>query len=136
MSNPMVSLRLIDPRGSLSAAFTVAALAVIGCARATAGTYSGDITVSSPTVKTVGSDSLTGAPIEKSTVTARVAFDPSTLSTESGADELRERVLEAASEACRAALSEDHEGCVLETVRSAQPQVDKAIARSKGGSPG
>ena len=132
----ILPLRLSDPSSSLPAAFAVAALAVIGCARATAGTYSGDITLSAPTVETVGSDSLTGAPIERSTVTARVAFDPLTLSTESGTAELRERVLEAASKACRAALTEDYERCVLEAVQSAQPQVDKAIARSRGSSPG
>ena len=135
MSARILSLRLIDPRRTLPTAFAVAALAVIGCARADTATYSGDITVSLPAVETVGSDSLTGAPLEKSTVTARVAFDPPTLTTESGAAHLRARVLEAASEACRAALTEDDERCVREAIQTAQPQIDAAIARSKRSSP-
>ena len=135
MSTRTVLFRLAHPLRSLPAAFAFAALAVIGSARANAATPSGDITVSAPTVKDVGTDSLTGATIEKWTVTARVAFDPLTLSTVSGTAELRERVLEAASQACRAALTDDYEKCVLETVQAAQPQVDKAVARSKGGSP-
>jgi UrcA family protein len=135
MSARILSLHSFDPRRSLPAAFAAAALAVIGCARADTATYSGDITVSLPTVETVGSDSLTGAPLEKSTVTARVAFDPPTLTTESGAAHLRERVLEAASEACRAALTEDDERCVREAIQTAQPQIDAAIARSRRSSP-
>ena len=136
MSTPTVSLRLRDPRRFLLAAFAIAALAVIGCARATAATRGPDITVSVPTVKTVESDSLTGAPIEKSTVTARVAFDPLALTTDSGVARLRERMLEAASQACRAALTEDYERCVLQAFQSARPQIDEAIARSKGSSRG
>lgn len=92
--------------------------------------------MSAPTVKIVASDSLTGAAIEKSTVTARVTFDPLTLATESGVAELRERVLEAASKACRAALTDDYERCVLESARSAQPQIDEAVAWSKANSAG
>jgi UrcA family protein len=132
MSSPTVA----NAHRTLPAVFAIAALAVIGCARATAGTYSEAIAVSAPTVKIVGSDSLTGAAIEKSTVTARVAFDPLTLATQSGVAELRERVLEAASKACRAALTDDYERCVLESARSAQPQIDEAVARSKGNSAG
>jgi UrcA family protein len=64
-----------------------------------------------------------------------VAFDPPTLTTESGAAHLRERVLEAASEACRAALTEDDERCVREAIQTAQPQIDAAIARSRRSSP-
>jgi UrcA family protein len=134
MSTRTTSLRLSDPTRFLAAAFAIAALAVIGCARGTAAAHREAITVVVPTLKTVGSDSLTGTPIEKSTVTARVAFDPLTLTTESGVARLRERVLEAASRTCRAALTEDYEKCVLETVRSAEPQVDQAIARSRDSS--
>jgi UrcA family protein len=135
MSIRTLSVRLSDGRRFLPAAFAFAALAVIGCARATAATQSEAITLSVPTVKTVGSDPLTGIPIEKSTVTARVAFDPRTLTSEAGVARLREQVLEAASKACRAALTGDYERCVLTTVQSGEPQVDEAIARSKNSSP-
>ena len=136
MSTPTVSLDLGRPRRSLPAALAFIALGVIACTRATAATPSGAITVSVPAVKTVGSDSLTGAPIEQSTVTARVGFDPRTLTTESGVARLREQVLEAASRACRAALTDDYERCVLTTVQSVAPQVDKAIERSRESSSG
>ena len=131
-----VSLHLSDQRRFFPAALACAALALSGCARATAAAASGAVTVSVPTVKTVGSDSLTGAPIEKSTVTVRVGFDPRTLTTEAGVARLREHVLEAASKACRVALTDDYERCVLTTVEAVEPQVDKAIARSKGSSGG
>ena len=131
-----ISLHLSDHARFFPAAVAFAALALIGCARVTAATQIGAITVSVPTVKTVGSDSLTGAPIERSTVTARVGFDPRTLTTESGVARLREQVLEAASKACSAAFTDDYERCVLSTVQAVEPQVDEAIARSKGSSTG
>lgn len=136
MNARTVSLHLSDQRRFFPAAFAFAALAVIGCARVTAATQSGAITVSVPSIKTVGSDSLTGAPIEKSTVTARVGFDPRTLTTQSGVARLRAQVLEAASKACSAALTDDYERCVLSTVQAVEPQVDEAIASSKGSSTG
>lgn len=136
MSTQTVSPHSSRPQRSLPAAFAFIALAVIACTRASAATPSGTITVSVPAVETVGSDSLTGAPIEQSTVTARVGFDPRTLTTESGVARLREQVLEAASRACHAALTDDYAGCVLTTVQSVAPQVDKAIARSRESSSG
>ena len=136
MSIRTLSVRLSDGRRFLPAAFAFAALGIIGCARVTASPKGEAITLSVPTVKTVGSDSLTGSPIEQSTVTARVVFDPRTLTSEEGVARLREQVLEAASKACRAALTDDYERCVLTIVQSAEPQIDEAIARSKGSSPG
>lgn len=91
------------------------------------------ITISSPVVTVVGHrDDLT--PVEEVTVTARVSFDPVTLTTNSGVALLRDRVRVAARRVCTAADPqdvEDDETCIQRAVKGTDKQVDAAIAAAK-----
>lgn len=91
------------------------------------------ITVFAPAAKIVDRDAATGAPIEEVTITARVHADPAALRTHYGALMLNYSVLDAAREACNEVnpLEDDDGICVHDAVRSAQPQVDAAIARAR-----
>jgi UrcA family protein len=81
-------------------------------------------------VKDTGQDPTFLTPIEKTTVTAVVKFNPVTLTTNSGVALLEDSVQAAARRACDAAASPS-QSCVLRTVQSAQPQVAAAIARAR-----
>jgi len=118
-------------RGSLTVALAIGALTVL-TARAHAAELD-PITLSAPTVKVVGHDPATEAPIEKRTVTARIAADAETLTMDSGVVLLKDRVLEAAYKACNAAdpLSQDDGTCVHDALKSAQQQVDAAVAQAR-----
>jgi len=91
------------------------------------------ITVSTPRVKVVGRNSdLT--PIEQTTVTARVTFDPVTLTTHSGVALLKDQVRTAASRVCTDADPEDiedDETCIRKALVGAEKQVDAAIASAR-----
>jgi hypothetical protein len=91
------------------------------------------ITVSAPAAKIVDRDTLTGAPIEQVTITARVQTDPAALRTNYGALMLNYSVLDAARKACTAvdAVASDDGTCVHDAVEAAKPQVDAAIARAR-----
>ena len=131
----MISLNRTRPsRVQLSTALTFVALAFVG-AGAQAADNPDEITISAPIVKTVGHDELTGAPIEETTRTASVKFDPVTLTTNSGVALLKDSVRDAATEACTSTSlpmeDEDNGACIREAVKSAQAQVDAAIARAR-----
>ena len=118
-------------RRTLPIAFAIGALALIS-ARAHAQDLD-EVTVSAPAVKTVGREFPGLAPIERSTVAARVTFDPVTLTTNSGVALLRDSVREAARKACASAdpgVPDDGQ-CVYTAIKSAQPQMDAAIARAR-----
>jgi UrcA family protein len=93
------------------------------------------ITVSAPAVKTIDSDSASGASIEQVTITARVQADPAALRTNYGALMLNYSVLDAARKACTEtdpfADDVDNDTCVHDAVEAAKPQVDAAIARAR-----
>jgi UrcA family protein len=123
----------------LPVAFAVGAIALVS-ARAHAADLDqidpvqlDPITVSASAAKIVDSDTLTGAPIEQVTITARVQADPAALRTNYGALMLNYSVLDAARKACTAAdrLASDDGTCVHDAVESAKPQVDAAIARAR-----
>lgn len=127
------SIRTNKLRGRLFAAFAIGAIAVMSVS-AYAADDPDEITVTAPSVKTVGRDSTTGAPIEEYTAQARVAFDPVWLTTNSGVALLNDDVRNAAEKACYSAdpLTDDGEDtCVREAVRAAQAQIDAAIARAR-----
>ena len=94
-----------------------------------------EITISKPSVKTVGYEDATGAPIQEITEKATITLDPVTLTTNSGVALLKDSVLEAASKVCNSvALSmsdDDEDTCVRDAVKSAQAQVDAAVARAR-----
>jgi UrcA family protein len=116
----------------LPAALALGALAIMS-----AGAQAADpdeITISAPSVRTVGREAATGAPIEKVTVKASIKFDPVTLTTNSGVALLKDSVFESARKACETnslSISDDDNSCVRDAVKSAQAQVDAAIARAR-----
>jgi UrcA family protein len=131
----MISLNLTRPsRARLPTVFALGALAFMS-AGAQAADDPDEITVSAPNVKTVGRDEVTGAPIEETTQTASVKFDPVTLTTNSGVTLLKDSVLDAANKMCSSInlpmADEDDGTCVRDAVKSAQAQVDAAIARAR-----
>jgi hypothetical protein len=86
-----------------------------------------------PTVKVLGRDPATYAPIEKITVVARVIPDPETLTIDSGVVLLNDYIHEAARKACFEAnpLEPDDGTCYRKAIESAKPQVAAAVARAK-----
>ena len=90
------------------------------------------VTISAPSVKTVGRDEATGAPIEDVTKTVSIKFDPVTLTTNSGVTLLKDSVFQSALQVCNSIGLDDDDGtCVRDAVKSAQGQVDAAIARAR-----
>jgi len=89
------------------------------------------VTVSAPGMRVVGLDSVSGAPIERTTAAAVVKFDPMTLTTKSGVALLEDSLRVAARRACNAAASPDVQTCAIRAVQSAQRQVHAAIARAR-----
>jgi UrcA family protein len=103
-----------------------------------AGAYAAgpdEVTISAPSVKVVGHDEATNAPIEDVTKTATIQFDPVTLTTNSGVALLKDSVLESALKACNSITismaDDDTETCVRKAVKSAQAQVNAAIAQAR-----
>lgn len=128
------SIHSIHPnllRRGLSVALAISALTVLNVHAHAANLD--PITLSAPVVKRVGRDMVTEAPIEDVTVKARIAVDEETLRNDSGVVLLKDRVLEAAHQACDAAdpFAWDDGTCVREAVKAAQPQVDAAIASAR-----
>jgi UrcA family protein len=122
-------------RSRLPVTLALGALAVMS-----AGAQAADfdqITISAPNVKTVGRDDATNAPIQEITKQATVKFEPVQLTTNSGAALLKDSVFNAALKACNsitltmADADENDESCVRDAVKSAQAQVDAAVARAR-----
>ncbi|HUO91537.1 MAG TPA: UrcA family protein [Rhizomicrobium sp.] len=101
------------------------------------------LTVFSPrqiTHERLGRDSVSGAPIEKTTVSEQVAYRDLDLSKSSDVDRLDERLKEAAESVCseldRLSFSysgEVHRNCVRNALRSAGKEVDAAVASANRG---
>ena len=91
------------------------------------------ITVTSRSVKTIGRDPATDAPIKEITRTAYVQYDPVVLTTNSGVALLKDSVQDAAVKICASLdpLDSDDGGCIRRTVESAKPQIDAAIASAR-----
>jgi UrcA family protein len=114
------------------------ALALGALAFVSAGAHAADydeIAISAPSVKIIGHDDATNAPIEEYSEKASVKFDPVTLTTNSGVALLKDSVFDAALKACNSVslpLSEDDDGtCLRDAVKSAQPQIDAAVTRAR-----
>jgi UrcA family protein len=124
-------------RSQLPATLAVGALALGALALMSAGAQAAEpdeITISAPNVKTVGRDGTTGAPIQEVTESASIKFDPVTLTTNSGVALLKDSVFEAALKVCNSidlSMEDDDDTCVRDAVKSAQVQVDAAIARAR-----
>lgn len=128
--------RKTNGAGRFPAALAVAALGAgalgLFSGRALAGESEG-ITVSSPTVRTIGRDTATGAAIEEMSETARIKVDPTSLATDSGVAHLKKQVQYTARELCYRLdpLSFDDGDCVRGAVRSARDQVEAVVARAR-----
>jgi UrcA family protein len=90
------------------------------------------ITISSPSVKTVGYDTATGAPIEEVQDTAQIKVDPVTLTTRSGVALLNDAVQDTAQKLCFSLDPQnwDDGECVRGAIKSAQPQITAVVARA------
>jgi len=131
---------LPNPTHSHRSSLATLACAVLSCA--STATYAGgppnpediaQVTISSPVVKYLGRTE-DQARKEEITVTARLAFEPITLTTNSGVALLKDRVVQAAHEICAAADPEDVEdddACIFRAIKGADKQIDSAIARAK-----
>ena len=121
-------------RSGLLATFAIGAVALISArAQADDPAQVDQVTISSPTVNIVGRDSATGAPITETMKTARIQYDPVTLTTNSGVALLRDSVRESARKLCDSIdpLDPNDGTCIRAAVDSAKPQVDAAIARAR-----
>jgi UrcA family protein len=117
----------------LAAAVALGALAFVSAGAQAA--EPDEITISKPSVNTVGRDQATLAPIEEVSEKASIKFDPVTLTTNSGVALLNDSVLEAAAKVCNSVsftmADDDPDGCIRRAVQSAQAQVDQAVARAR-----
>ncbi len=119
-------------RSRLPLALALGALAIMS-----AGAQAADldqITISAPSVKTVGRDAATGAPIEEVTTKASIKIDPVTLTTNSGVALVKDSLYETARKVCDSnspTISDDDDRCVIDAVKSAQAQLDAAVARAR-----
>jgi UrcA family protein len=121
-------------RSGLLATFAIGAVALISArAQADDPAQVDQVTISSPTVNIVGRDSSTNSPITETTKTARIQYDPVTLTTNSGVALLKDSVRESARKLCDSIdpLDSDDGVCIRNAVESAQSQVDAAIARAR-----
>jgi UrcA family protein len=122
-------------RARLPVTLALGALAVMS-AGAQAADYD-EIAISAPNVKTVGRDEATNAPIQEVTKQATVKFDPVWLTTNSGVALLKDSVFDAALKACNsitltmADADENDDSCVRDAVKSAQAQINAAVARAR-----
>ena len=96
------------------------------------------ITVSAPKVKIVEHGPGTAVAAQQITVTARVQYDPVTLTTNSGVALLKDGVQQAARRVCRAADpgAPEDANCVRNATNGAQRQIDAAVARARAGAHG
>jgi UrcA family protein len=121
-------------RSSLLATFAIGAIALISArAQADDPAQVDQVTISSPTENIVGRDTATNSPITQTTRTARIQYDPVTLTTNSGVALLQDSVRESARKLCDSIVSLDSSDgtCIRTAVESAKPQVDAAIARAR-----
>ena len=95
-----------------------------------------EVTVSVPTVKTIGRDA-TGTPIQQVSAMARVQYNPVMLTTNSGRALLDDKVAEVARRLCtadgRVNNTDDNGACVQQAVTRAKVQIAAAAALQKGG---
>ena len=136
MTTSTSSIHAIPLHRSLPIALAFGALAVMS-ARAQADDLA-EVTISAPAVTTIGHEIPGLAPIQEATVTARVATNPVSLTTNSGVALLKDSVLDAARKVCDAAdpSTPDDGTCVLAAVKSAKPQIDAAVARARSSANG
>jgi UrcA family protein len=92
-----------------------------------------EITISAPRTKTIGHDAATGASIQVVMQSAHLKIDPLMFTTNSGIALVHDSVLDTARKICSSLdpLDSDDNDCVRGAVKSAQAQIDAAVARAK-----
>lgn len=131
MITATTSIRTSTWRSNLATALAIAALPVMSAQAH--GSGPDEITISAPTSKNIGRDDETGMPIKQVTATALVTADAATLTTRSGATQLKDSVAKAARKTCAAIdpFAMDGGTCVRNAVASAKPQIHAAIADAR-----
>jgi UrcA family protein len=118
-------------RSNLHLIIAIGAMSVTGAQAANMQ----EVTVTPPTAKTIGLDA-TGARIREVTATARVQYNPISLTTNSGRALLDDKVADVAHRLCTAdaiASNTDDDGsCVQHAMEGAKAQLDAAAARVRG----
>jgi UrcA family protein len=116
------------PAALAVAVFTVGALGIFS-GRAHAADLD-QVTISAPSVKVVGRDYATNAPIEETTATGTIKVDPVQLTTNSGVALLNDAVQDTAEKICYSLdpLDSDDGECVRGAIKSAQAQITAAVA--------
>src|ERR1700733_13775942 len=117
MRNSIALIVRVRPRLSMVIALGALAFGAMGAQ----ATDLQEVTVTVPTVQTIGRDA-SGAPIQQVSASARVQYDPIMLTTYSGRALLRDKVAEVARRLCRSLditagpLNEDEGTCVQRAV--------------------
>lgn len=116
---------------TLPAVLALAATAGLCASARGAETPASQIVVQGTTTTNVGHDYR--RPVEQSTVTLGVRYDPVTLTTNSGVALLKDAVTQAAFQACVEAdpTSPPESRCVSNAIDQAQPQIAQAIAQAR-----
>jgi UrcA family protein len=118
------------------------ALAIGALAFMSAGAQAADpdeITISAPSVTTVGRDAATGAPIQDITKKISIKFTPVTLTTNSGVALVKDSIYETARKVCQSidpSMLDDDDACIRDTVNSALAQLDAATAKARSNANG
>lgn len=117
---------------TLPALFALVAAGVCASARG-AETPINQIIVHGPSTQVIGHDYR--RPIEETTVTLGVRYDPVALTTNSGVALLKDAVTQAAFQACVDAdpTSAPESRCISDAIDQAQPQIDEAVAQARRG---
>jgi len=118
-------------RASLAVA-CAAGFGAIGLTSTAAAADLQEITVAAPAVKVVQRGPGTST-TQQITVSARVQYDPVTLTTNSGVALLKDGVEDAARRICRAADpgAPEDTNCIRNATGAAQAQIDAAVARAR-----
>jgi|SRR6185312_11210686 len=91
------------------------------------------VVVRGSNTRTIGYDYHTLRPIEESTTTVGVRYDPVTLTTHSGVALLKDAVEQAANKACSGSdvSTAEHDSCVRRAIEDARPQVARAVTEAR-----
>jgi UrcA family protein len=109
------------------------AVALAGISPSAQGEDLNQITVRGSDTRTIGYDFHSLSPIEETTVSFGVSYDPVTLTTNSGVALLKDAVTQAAFKACGGEDLAPDKTCMRIAVDQAQQQIARAVAKARSG---
>ena len=111
----------------------IAAASLVATSSPAHGEELTQIVVRGSSTKTIGYDYHDLRPIQQSTVTVGVRYDPVTLTTNSGVALLKDAVAQAALKACGAShwSTSLYNSCVRPAIDQAQPQIARAVEEAR-----